>query len=131
MKCIFCRIVAGKAHCHKIYENRQFLAFLDIKPLRRGHVLIIPKKHYRWVYEVPQFGGYFEFVRRIMLAQKRAFRAESVSIGTVGYDVAHAHVHTIPRLKGEKGFVKKSNVKNISHAEMEKIAARIRRHIRK
>ncbi len=127
--CIFCEIAAGKRPCYKLHEDKDFLAFLDIKPLRKGHALAIPKKHFKWIYDVPNFGEYFEFAKRIMLAQLKAFRADSVSLGTVGYDVDHAHVHTIPRMLDDRGFVKKSDVKNISEKEMEEIAKRIRKYI--
>ena len=52
-----------------------FLAFLDIRPLNKGHTLIIPKKHYRWVWDVPNVGEFFEVARKIALAQKKAFNA--------------------------------------------------------
>lgn len=128
--CIFCQIAEGKVPCYKIAESKDFIAFLDIKPLRKGHALIIPKKHYRWVYDVPNFGEYFEFVKRVMLAQKEAFDADSVSIGTVGHDIDHAHVHTIPRTEADRGFVRESNVKGISNKEMEDIAERIRKFVK-
>ena len=127
--CIFCQIAAGKVPCYKLHEDKEFLAFLDIKPLRKGHALAIPKKHYKWVYDVPNFGEYFEFVKKIILAQLKAFSADSVSIGTVGHDVDHAHVHTIPRMSADKGFVREGNVKEISEAEMEEIATKIRRFV--
>ena len=130
MPCIFCEVAAGKRPCFKLYEDKYFLAFLDVKPLRTGHALTIPKKHYKWVYDVPDFGGYFEAVKRVMLAQLRAFGADSVSIGTVGHDIDHAHVHTIPRMPSDRGFVRESNVKGISAEEMEEIAERIRKYVR-
>ena len=128
--CIFCQIAAGKKSCYKISESKDFIAFLDIKPLRKGHVLTIPKKHYRWVEEVPNFGEYFEFVKRVMLAQKEALNADSVSIGTVGHDIDHAHVHTIPRMPEDRGFVRESNVKENSASETEKIATKIRKYVK-
>ena len=128
--CIFCQIAAGKVPCYKIYEDNDFIAFLDIKPLRIGHVLTIPKKHYRWVHDVPNFGEYMEFVKKIMLAQKEAFNADSVSIGTVGHDIDHAHVHTIPRMEKDRGFVRESNVKDISDSEMKKITEKIRKFVK-
>lgn len=127
--CVFCQIAQGKKPCYKIYEDKNFVAFLDTKPLRKGHALIIPKKHYVWVYDVPNFGEYFEFIKKIMLAQLKAFNADSVSIGTVGHDIDHAHVHAIPRSKGDRGFVRESNVKELSASEMEEIARKIRKYM--
>ena len=123
-------IFSKKAKAHIVYEDKKFLAFLDTKPLREGHVLIIPKKHYRWVYDVPNFGKYFEIVKKVIIAQKEAFNADSVSIGTAGHDIDHAHVHTIPRMESDHGFVKESNMQQLSESGMEKIAQKIKKHIR-
>ena len=94
--CIFCKIIAGQIPSHKIYEDENFLAFLDINPISPGHALVIPKKHYRWVWDVPNAGEYFEVVRTIALAQKKAFHAQSVLSKIVGEDVPHAHIWIYP-----------------------------------
>ena len=62
--CIFCKIVNRELPCYKIYEDESFLVFLDIFPYVEGHVLVIPKKHYRWVWDVENVGEYFEIVER-------------------------------------------------------------------
>ena len=54
--CVFCRIVRGELPCYKVYEDNDFLSFLDIRPLSRGNCLVIPKKHVKWVYDVENFG---------------------------------------------------------------------------
>ncbi|MEI7463544.1 MAG: HIT domain-containing protein, partial [Candidatus Taylorbacteria bacterium] len=61
--CIFCKIINKEIPANIIYEDADFLAFLDIRPLSPGHMLVIPKKHYRWVWDVPNVGEYFEVVR--------------------------------------------------------------------
>ena len=63
--CIFCKIVAGAIPSHKVYEDDKFLAFLDIHPLAPGHVQIIPKNHYRFVWDVPNAGEYFEITKKL------------------------------------------------------------------
>jgi histidine triad (HIT) family protein len=90
--CIFCKIVAGEIPCHKIYEDADFLAFLDIRPMSAGHALVIPKAHYRWVWDVPNPGAYFEVVKKIALAQKKAFGTDEVFSKIIGEEVPHAHV---------------------------------------
>ena len=77
-KCIFCGIVAGTIPSTKIYEDADFLAFADIHPVGPGHTLIIPKTHYRYVWDVPNIGAYFEVVKKIALAQKKAFAADVI-----------------------------------------------------
>jgi histidine triad (HIT) family protein len=97
MSCIFCEIVAGKKEAYKVFEDDQFLAFLDNRPLTRGNTLVIPKKHYRWVDDVPEFGDYFEVARKIGLAAKKVLGAKWISYITLGLGVAHAHIRVVPR----------------------------------
>lgn len=94
--CIFCKIVAGKIPCHKVYEDKDFFAFLDINPLSPGHTLVIPKKHYRWVWDIPNAGAYFEVVKKIANAQKQCFGVNMVLSKIVGEDVEHAHIWVYP-----------------------------------
>ena len=75
--CIFCKIAKGAIPATKVYEDDTFLAFLDISPRSPGHVQVIPKEHYRWVWDVPQIGRYFEVVTRIAQAQRTAYRIDS------------------------------------------------------
>ena len=95
--CIFCNIVTGEIPCYKVYEDKDFLGFLDIKPLNPGNSLLIPKVHYRWVYDVPKFGQYFEVARRIALMTMPIVGANATSFLTLGYEVEHAHIRIIPR----------------------------------
>ncbi len=102
--CIFCKIAAGEIPSHKVYENDDFVAFLDINPRGVGHVQVIPKNHHRWVWDVPNIGEYFEVVRKIALAQKKAFNTDFVTSKIVGDEVHHAHIWLIPdwNLKEDK-----------------------------
>ena len=95
--CIFCKIVAGELPCYKVYEDEKYLGFLDIHPLTLGNSLLIPKDHHRWVFDVPNFGEYFEVARKIALASEKVLNIESVSLLTLGYEVPHAHIRIIPR----------------------------------
>ena len=102
--CVFCKIISGDIPSHKVYEDENFLAFLSIDPVSPGHTLVIPKKHYRWVWDVLNAGEYFEVVRKVALAQKKAFGTEFVLSKIVGEDVAHAHIWIYPdeKVKGDK-----------------------------
>lgn len=112
--CIFCKIVKGEIPCEKIYENENFLAFLDIRPRGRGHVQVIPKKHYRWVWDVPEASEYFEIVKKIALAQKKAFDVEMVRSQIFGDEVPHAHIWVWPNTEEEKDNLKENARKIIS-----------------
>lgn len=105
--CIFCKIVRKEIPSTNVYEDEDFLAFLDIRPLSPGHTLIIPKEHYRWVWDVPNVGAYFEVVKKIALAQQRAFGTiEEIHSKVVGEEVAHAHVWLFPDPKRAVGDAK-------------------------
>lgn len=95
--CIFCKIVSGQIPCYKVYEDEKYLGFMDIKPLNIGNTLLIPKEHHRWVYNVPDFGQYFEIAKKIGLATMSIVGAESISFVTLGFEVPHAHIRIIPR----------------------------------
>ena len=99
--CIFCKIVTGDIPAHKVYEDDEFLAFLDIHPQSPGHSLVIPKKHYRWVWDVPNAGAYFEVVKKVAKAQQSAFNTDWILCKTVGEEVPHAHVWVFPNDKTE------------------------------
>ena len=100
--CIFCKIVRSEIPAIKIYEDEDFLAFLDIHPQTPGHVQVIPKKHYRWVWDMPNVGAYFEVVRKIALAQRKAFGTDWILSRIVGDEVEHAHIWVFPE-RGTKG----------------------------
>ena len=63
--CIFCKIAKGEIPCNKIYEDNEYVAFLDINPLNKGHALVIPKKHFRWVYDVEDQGKYWTVAQKM------------------------------------------------------------------
>ena len=99
--CVFCKIVAKEIPAHIVYEDEEFLAFLDIRPQSPGHTLIIPKKHYRWVWDVPNLSAYFEIVGKIARAQRSAFAQEHILSKIIGEEVPHAHVWVFPSDKTE------------------------------
>ncbi len=102
--CIFCQIVAGKIPSYKIYEDNDFLAFLDINPQSPGHAQVIPKEHFRWVWDVPDAGAYFEVVKKVALAQQQAFRTDWILAKIIGDDIPHAHIWVFPNsgVSGDK-----------------------------
>lgn len=99
--CIFCKIVRGEIPCYKVYEDSDFLGFLDIKPLNPGNSLLIPKNHHRWVYDVPNFGDYWQIAKKIALVTIPIVNAQSVSFVTLGFEVPHAHIRIIPRFEND------------------------------
>lgn len=94
--CIFCKIVAREIPSEVIWEDSNFVAFLDINPVSKGHTLIIPKKHYRWVWDVKEYSQYFLKIRKVKKIIDKKYNPKFVEIKVLGVDVAHAHVHLIP-----------------------------------
>jgi len=105
--CIFCKIVKEEIPCVKIYEDENFLAFLDIEPVSEGHLLIIPKKHVAWMQEADDetISGIFKLAKKLMLAVKNGIGCDYVQLSIAGTDVPHFHVHLIPRYFND-GFSK-------------------------
>ncbi|MDQ3076106.1 MAG: HIT domain-containing protein [bacterium] len=112
--CIFCKIVNGGIPCTKVYEDENFLAFLDIRPLGPGHTQVIPKKHYKYVWDVPNAGEYFEVAKKIALAQKKAFNADFIRSQIYGQEVPHAHIWVWPEIPGDGSNLKENAEKIIS-----------------
>lgn len=123
--CVFCKIVKGEIPARKVYEDDNFLGILDISPLNLGHVQLIPKTHYRWTWDVPNFGAYWEAARVIAKAQIKGLSASMVEFLTHGMDVAHAHIWIVP-IYGDEAFIKSQERKSFNETEMENAAAKIK-----
>ncbi len=95
---IFSKIIAGEIPSYKIAENEQFIAFLDIMPLRRGHVLVVPKIEVDKIFDVPDsyLSGLLVFAKPIARAIEKSFDCNRCGVSVVGIEVPHAHVHLIP-----------------------------------
>jgi histidine triad (HIT) family protein len=125
--CIFCSIVDDKLPAYKIHENEKFIAFLDIFPRVEGHALVIPKKHYRYVYDVPEFGEYFEFAKVVSLKIQRALDSKYISFVTVGEEVHHAHIHILPQTQNNTvSGITFQKVIETSNTDFEKLSQKIR-----
>lgn len=129
--CIFCKIIKGEVPSYKVYEDERFFAFLDIKPRNPGHTLVIPKEHFRWVWDVPYLGDYFEAVGRVANAIRKGLKTDWVVSLILGEEVPHAHIWLIPRFSddGHGDSIVLSNIKDISPEEMKKIAKKIKQNL--
>jgi len=98
MSSIFSKIVQGEIPCHKIAEDDQFLAFLDVMPLVEGHTLVIPKQEIDYIFDLdPEvLAGLMKFAQRIAPAIKKAIPCKRIGVAVIGLEVPHAHVHLIP-----------------------------------
>jgi len=126
MNCIFCKIIKGELPSYKVYENKSVFAFLDIAPVNPGHVLVIPKKHYSNLEEIPE-----KELIEVIKVVKKIGKIMKDNLGVEGYNVnenndpiagqiiPHLHFHIIPRNKNDN--FKLWPQKNYKDNEAEKI----------
>ncbi len=129
--CVFCEIAWKKEGAEMVYEYDRFMAFLDIRPRTRGHTLVLPKKHYRWVYEVSEIGSLFETAKLVAEGIRKALHPVWLQFITIGEAVQHAHVHVFPRYANDGHGVlpNLTRVENIDSKEMKEIASEIAKEI--
>jgi histidine triad (HIT) family protein len=137
--CIFCQIIHKQAPANAVYEDKQILAFLSNQPINDGHTLVVPKKHYENIFEIPEEEAAYLFrvVKRIAVAVKNATAAEGIRIvqnngWAAGQVVFHLHVHVIP-MEPNDGFVHGKAFRDHTNAmeseELQKDAEKIRQHL--
>lgn len=95
---LFSKIIAGEIPCYKVIESEKFFAFLDIYPIQKGHVLVVPKIEVDKIFDVPNnyLSEILIFAKPIAHAIEKSISCNRVSIVTVGLEVPHAHIHLIP-----------------------------------
>lgn len=98
MASIFSKIVKGEIPSHKIAEDENYLAFLDVNPLKEGHTLVIPKKETDYIFDVEddEYQGLWLFAKQVSKKIERAIPCSRIGVAVVGLEVAHAHIHLIP-----------------------------------
>jgi histidine triad (HIT) family protein len=107
--CIFCEIVAGRAAAHRVYEDEAALAFLDLFPISRGHLLVIPKRHVDRITELreEEYGPLFRALSRVCRKTERLTPDYNVAVNQgalAGQIVFHLHFHVIPRYNSPGPF---------------------------
>lgn len=98
MASLFTRIINGEIPCHKVAENDEFLAFLDIMPLQKGHVLVIPKVEVDYIFDIEDdvLGRMMVFAKQVAKQIKAGFPCNRIGVTVIGLEVPHAHIHLIP-----------------------------------
>jgi len=95
---IFSKIIAGEIPCYKVAESPEFFSFLDINPLAKGHVLVVPKKEVDYIFDLDDatLGNMMIFSKRVALAIEKAIPCKRIGVTVIGLQVPHAHIHLIP-----------------------------------
>lgn len=129
MDCLFCKIVAGEIPCHKVYEDENTLAFLDIHPHAKGHTVVIPKKHAATIWDINT--ETFELVAAGLQTAagkvQDTLQPDGMNIGinngkAAGQAVGHMHWHILPRWNGDGGGSIHAIIKNPGDASVEELA---------
>jgi histidine triad (HIT) family protein len=127
MPSIFSRIINGEIPAWKVAESEHFLAFLDVRPLAKGHTLIVPKVETDYFFDLSdeEISSIMLFSKKVASALRNTLPCLRIGMSVIGLEVPHAHVHLVPL--NSMGDINFSNSKlNFSAEEMEAIAASIR-----
>lgn len=131
--CIFCKIVRGEIDHYKVFEDENVIAFLDIRPFTKGHLLVVPKKHSKWIWdmELEDYNLLLEKVHNLANVLRKAFDTDWVEEVIAGIGVEHTHVHLLPRRRddGLGEVPTKPLSPKLSEEEMEEITEKIKKFI--
>ena len=98
MTSLFSKIVSGEIPSFKVHESNEFLAFLDIMPLKKGHVLVIPKEQTDYIFDLSDsdLSSMIVFAKEVAKKIKIVFPCEKIGMTVIGLEVPHAHIHLMP-----------------------------------
>tara|TARA_B100000900_G_scaffold402395_1_gene408180 strand:- start:1179 stop:1571 length:393 start_codon:yes stop_codon:yes gene_type:complete len=130
MASLFTKIVKGDIPAYKIAETDKFLAFLDIYPLAKGHVLVIPKKETDYIFDLDavEYTELWAFAKQIAKAIEKAIPCKRVGIAVIGLEVPHAHIHLIPLQTVDDINFSKPKLK-FKSSDFEEITNKIKAHL--
>ena len=130
MASIFSKIISDEIPAYKILENENFLAFLDIFPLAKGHVLVIPKKEIDYLFDVSsdEYGELWKFARQVAKAMDKVIDCKRIGVAVIGLEVPHAHIHLVP-LNNVSDINFERPKLSFSEEEMNEVAQKIRKAI--
>ncbi len=130
MATIFTKIVNGEIQAYKVAEDENYLAFLDIFPVAKGHVLVIPKKEVDYLFDLEDdlFTGLQLFAKKVAIGLKKAIPCEKVGVLVLGLEVPHAHIHLVP-MQNEGDLLNFSDKKKFTPDEFLEITKLISKNI--
>jgi len=131
MATLFTRIVKGEIPCHKILEEENYLAFLDIRPINPGHTLVITKKEIEYIFDVEDelLSGLVIFAKKVARLIEQEIPCQKIGMMVAGLEVPHVHIHLVPIF--EVTDLNFARAKPTSNEELAKVAARIRAKVLK
>lgn len=127
MASIFTKIINREIPAHIVAENDDFIAFLDVFPIKKGHTLIVPKKEVDYIFDLDDatYNSLFQFAKEVAVGVKAAIACKKVGVAVIGLEVPHVHLHLVPM--NEVGDMNFSNPKlKLQQEEFDAIASSIR-----
>lgn len=130
MATIFSRIIAGEIPCYKVAEDEKNFAFLDINPVNKGHVLVVPKVENDYLFNLSEedYTSLTLFARKIAKAMEKAIECKRIGVAVIGLEVPHAHIHLIPIIEEKDMYFSKPKM-TLPAEEMAAIAAAIAKEL--
>ena len=130
MSSIFSKIVAGEITSYKVAEDERFLAFLDVFPIAKGHVLVIPKEETDYIFDIEsnEYLLFWQFSKQVAKAMDKVFDCERIGVAVIGLEVPHAHIHLVP-INGVSDINFEKPKLKFSEQEFEDIAKQIRKDV--
>jgi histidine triad (HIT) family protein len=131
MASIFTRIINGEIPCYKVAEDARFIAFLDVRPLKAGHTLVVPKKEVDYIFDLDEetLADMMVFARRVALAMKEVIDCRRIGVAVLGLEVPHAHVHLVP-LTRETDLLFTNPRVSVTEEENRRLAKAISDHVK-
>ncbi len=131
MSGIFSKILRGEIPSHKIAEDDNYFAFLDINPLAKGHTLVIPRKEIDYIFDLEDslLAGMLVFSKRIATAIEKVVPCKRIGIAVLGLEVPHAHIHLIPINRIDDINFARPKLQ-LTNEEMADIATKIRQELK-
>ena len=125
--CIFCKIVKGEIPSSKVWENSDFLAIMDINPVVKGHILLLPKVHSKWMHETDDvvISKIFVVAKLLINKMRIGLPCDYVQLSVVGEEVPHFHIHLLPRTFSD-GLLKSKTTRYESQVEIDNYAKKIK-----
>ncbi len=131
MASIFTRIINGEIPCHKVAEDDRFIAFLDVRPLKPGHTLVVPKKEVDYIFDLDgkTLADMMLFAQKVARAMKEVIECNRIGMAVIGLEVPHAHIHLVP-ITRESDLLFTNPRVSPAPEEAEKLARSIGDHVR-
>lgn len=131
MASIFTRIVNGEIPCFRVAEDDRYLAFLDVRPLKPGHTLVVPKMEVDYIFDLDEdmLAGMMLFAQKVARAMKEVIECNRIGVAVIGLEVPHAHIHLIPITREGDMLFTNPRV-SLSQEENERLAREIGARVR-